>query len=194
MQDITDIQTHTHTHTHLKAHTIPSSQQTEKERGHDIECQERQTTLHDAPPTHSTPLPTHFFSTEIVPRTEEPHWTTSRLQRLPHNKSAGKQVHHLRLLDPEREARIGTRATLLGSETSGGMPTDEERHRAYDEFMHRVQSGSIGEKLHTQFGPRLQIASAAGIKGKLSFGALQEWIISAVAVPCAGHCVQDTSS
>lgn len=44
-------------------------------------------------------------------RTEEPHWTTSRLQRLPHNKSAGKQVHHLRFLDPERKAPKGAHDT-----------------------------------------------------------------------------------
>lgn len=44
-----------------------------------------------------------------MPRTEEPRWTTSRLQRLPHNKSAGKQVHHLRFLDPERKAPKGAR-------------------------------------------------------------------------------------
>lgn len=76
--------------------------------------------------------------------------------------------------------------TLLGSETNGcGTPTDGGRRRAYDEFMHGAKSGSIGEKLHIEFGPRLQIASAAGIKGKLSFGAPHERIISAV--PGAGH-------
>lgn len=128
-----------HTHTHIHTFKSPRSVKQQTDRGGDIECQERQTALHCAP------FPPFF--TEIVCRTEEPHWTTSRLQRLPHNKSAGKQVHRLRRLDPEREASKARDASREHDE----MATRQQlEHCIYDEFKHRESSRvSMKSSMHS---------------------------------------------
>lgn len=129
MRDIIDIQTRT-----FKRPTRYQAANTERERCHDIECQEGQTTLHDAPPQPIPPTPNPVFVcflTEIVPTTEEPRWTTSRLQRLPHNKSAGKQVHCLCFLDPEHKApKRHARMTLPGQRDERPRHADRRGEKA----------------------------------------------------------------
>lgn len=80
-------------------------------------------------------------------------------------------MHRLRLLDPEREASKARDASREHDEMAARQRLE---HRVYDEFMHREFSWGVDEKLHAQFGPCLQIASTAGVKGKLSFSAPRE--------------------